>query len=615
MKILLVEDDEAVIALLAKSLSAYRYVVDAVRDGETGWTYGSTFEYDLIVMDVMLPKLDGIALCQRFRAEDHTLPILLLTSLDSSTAKIQGLNAGADDYVIKPFNVEELIARIRALLRRSSANPSVLRSWGDLLLDPTTCEVTYNGQPLILTTKEYELLELLLQDSRCVLSNDEILDRLWSSDDFPAEATVRSHVRRLRSKLQEAGAPRDFISTMYGRGYYLKSPQTAIQLSQSFSDEPSPSSLSANREANQNARYLEFLKDAWVTTQPHCLSQVEVLSQAVRALPTDGFTETLQHEAHHVAHKLAGTLGMFGLVRGASIARQLEATFGRAERLQPEQAPDLEDPLEMLRQEIQSAPVLLPLPARAEHSGAMLAIDADASFTQPLAEMASQKGIRCTIAPSLASAHQFLAETTPDVVLLRSPPSSQRSEFLQTLSTRLPKIPVLVVGHPDDLDQRLEVSRWGGKFLSERSATLEQTIACAMGLVRPLTAEAKIVFVDDDVLWLRNLPALLEPWRFKLTTLSNPLQFWDVLQSVKPDALVLDLKMPDIDGLELCRIVRSDPLLQRLPVLFVSAVEDATAQNEAFQAGADDYICKPVTANVLATRILNRLQRIRAWAR
>ena len=170
-----------------------------------------------------MPKTDGIRLCQQFRAEGYTTPIVLLSNQNASTAKIVGLDAGADDYVVKPFDIAELIARIRALLRRSNASSSPLLLCGDLLLDPSTSKVSYSNQPLTLTNKEYELLELLLRDSQHLLSSDEILDRLWSSDEFPSEATVRSHIRRLRHKLVTAGAPPDFIATVHGRGYYLKS--------------------------------------------------------------------------------------------------------------------------------------------------------------------------------------------------------------------------------------------------------------------------------------------------------------------------------------------------------------------------------------------------------
>jgi DNA-binding response OmpR family regulator len=132
MKILLIEDDEVLIAILTKSLTEHHYIIDVVNDGNMGWTYGTTFDYDLILLDVILPKTDGIRLCRQFRAEGYTTPI---SSQNVSTAKIAGLDAGADDYVVKPFDIAELIARIRALLRRSNASSSPLLLCGDLLLD------------------------------------------------------------------------------------------------------------------------------------------------------------------------------------------------------------------------------------------------------------------------------------------------------------------------------------------------------------------------------------------------------------------------------------------------------------------------------------------------
>jgi DNA-binding response OmpR family regulator len=229
MKILLIEEDEILIANLTKHLTEHHYIVDVVKDSETAWSYGSTFEYDLFIFDITSLSLNGINLCHRFRVEGYTMPILLITE-NSSKIKVNGLDAGADDCVVKPFDMTELIARVRALLRRSNASSFPLLVWGDLLLNPSTCEVSYNSQPLTLTNKEYELLELLLRDSQHLLSADEILDRLWSSDDFPSEATVRSHIRRLRHKLVQAGAPSDFVATVHGRGYYLKAPDKSPDL-------------------------------------------------------------------------------------------------------------------------------------------------------------------------------------------------------------------------------------------------------------------------------------------------------------------------------------------------------------------------------------------------
>jgi DNA-binding response OmpR family regulator len=513
MKILLVEDDEALIAILTKNLVTHHHAVDSAKDGEMGWTFGSTFEYDLIVLDIMLPKLDGISLCQRFRAEGYTTPILLLTAQDTSTAKVRGLDAGADDYVVKPFDAAELTARIRALLRRSSANPLPLLTWGELLLNPSTCEVTYNSQPLSLTTKEYELLELLLRDSQHVSSTEEILDRLWSSEEFPAEATVRSHIRRLRHKLSAAGAPADFIATVHGRGYYLKAPpletkpqSTAGSTANLGSGDrqeavAQPTRTEASSRSDQQAQYLAFLNETWIATRPKSLSQLTILAKAVTILQAGLLDAELRSQSHQIAHKLVGTLGTFGLTEGMQLACQLEHLFDPSQPLQSRQAIGIKTLVHQLEQVIQATTLI----------------------------------------------EQLQIPTQP-------PPTLQPGN------------------------------------------------------------EAKVMIVDDDQDWLRTLPALLNPWGFKITTLAEPQQFWAVLQAVMPDLLVLDVNMPKINGFELCQGLRSDPTWRQLPVLFLSVLTDSQTQNQAFTVGADDYLCKPVLGLHLANRILNRLQRVQSWA-
>ncbi|MBE9129083.1 response regulator transcription factor [Coleofasciculus sp. LEGE 07092] len=170
----------------------------------------------------MLPKLDGISLCQRLRRSGKMTPVLMLTAKDTSSDKVMGLDAGADDYVVKPFDLPELTARIRALLRRGSSTIPPILEWERLSLNPSSCEVTYAGQPLHLTPKEYALLELFLRNSNRVLSRSIILDRLWSFDDPPGEDAVKVHIKDLRKKLRIAGAPPDLIQTVYGLGYRLK---------------------------------------------------------------------------------------------------------------------------------------------------------------------------------------------------------------------------------------------------------------------------------------------------------------------------------------------------------------------------------------------------------
>ncbi len=640
MKILLVEDDESLIAVLTKSLTTHNYVVDAVKDGEAGWNYGSTFEYDLIVLDIQLPKLDGISLCQRFRGEGYTTPILLLTSQDTSTSKIQGLDAGADDYVVKPFDVAELIARIRALLRRSSSNPLPLMAWGDLFLNPSTCEVTYNGKPLSLTTKEYRLLEILLWDSQHVFSTEEILDRLWSSEEFPAEATVRSHIRRLRHKLFDAGAPPDFIATVHGRGYYLKAPnqESALQFNLPPSspqlDHIDHHSVGQASRIEQQAKYLELLSETWIDTKPKSLDHTTIFLQVVQDLQANSLAPQLQAQAQQTAHKLAGTLGTFGLTQGMQLARQLEHLLGGSVALRSQHATQIEAIAINLQLEIQNTTSIqsfhLPAKYSDENLPLLLAIAWDTKFSQALANAATNNGLRIAIAPTLDLARTWLTtqaipdcpDRFPQAILLQLSPqeSSDRSgtkdtlEWLQTMTRNYPDLPILVVGDRGELSDRLEVIRRGGKLFLEKTIAPEQAISTVVQLLHggDLQIGTKVMIVDDDLDWLRTLPMQLNPWGMKVTTLAEPEQFWTVLQAVIPDVLILDVNMPQIDGFELCQVVRSDPSWRRLPILFLSVLSDRQTQYRAFRVGADDYLCKPVMGVDLANRILTRLQRLKA---
>ncbi len=221
MRILLVEDDVCLAETLAEALTDQRYVVDLVTDGEAGWNQAKIIDYDLMVLDVMLPELDGVSLCQRLRSHGYRMPVLLLTACDTVTDKISGLDAGADDYVVKPVDLGELFARIRALLRRGTSSPPILE-WGNLRLNPSTYEVLYEQSPLHLTPKEYSLLELLLRNGRRVLSRSVIIEHVWSLEAPPEEYTVKVHMRSLRQKLKTAGAPEDLIETVHGMGYRLK---------------------------------------------------------------------------------------------------------------------------------------------------------------------------------------------------------------------------------------------------------------------------------------------------------------------------------------------------------------------------------------------------------
>ncbi len=222
MKILLVEDDRRISIPLAETLKDEKYLVDMVEDGQSAWEMLQSFNYDLILLDVMLPKINGILLCQKLRGAGVQSPVLMLTARDSSSDKVLGLDAGADDYVVKPFDLAELTARIRALLRRGIDTFPTVLEWGNLRLNPSNCQITYDEQLIHFTPKEYQLLELFMRKHQRVLSPSNILDYLWSLEESPSQEVVKVYIKDLRKKLKKAGAPPDFIETIYGVGYRLK---------------------------------------------------------------------------------------------------------------------------------------------------------------------------------------------------------------------------------------------------------------------------------------------------------------------------------------------------------------------------------------------------------
>ncbi len=219
-RILIIEDDEAIVRVLRRSLAYEGYTVDAAFDGETGLTLARDAHPDLVILDWMLPGMDGLEVCQRLRAVGN-IPILILTAKDTVQDRVQGLDAGADDYMVKPFQLDELLARVRALLRRTQPERIPVLTYADLSLDTSTRLATRKGRVISLTAKEYDLLELFLRHPRQVLTREMIFDRVWGYD-FGGESNVLDvYIRYLRQKL-ETGDETRLIHTVRGVGYVLR---------------------------------------------------------------------------------------------------------------------------------------------------------------------------------------------------------------------------------------------------------------------------------------------------------------------------------------------------------------------------------------------------------
>jgi two-component system, OmpR family, response regulator QseB len=221
MRILIVEDDPRIHRPLADDLRQQRHSLDVVEDGIKGLDFARTNVHDVVILDILLPGLDGLEICKRLRAEKSTAHILMLTALDSVADKVAALDNGADDYIVKPFDLAEVSARIRALGRRPRAPREPLLTHAELSLDPTSGTVTCNGTPLSLTATEYAILETLLRSPMQVFSRHMLRDKTTAFDGGLEHDSIKTHITNIRRKIRAAGAARDPIQNVYGIGYRL----------------------------------------------------------------------------------------------------------------------------------------------------------------------------------------------------------------------------------------------------------------------------------------------------------------------------------------------------------------------------------------------------------
>ncbi|MCU0534624.1 MAG: response regulator [Hydrococcus sp. Prado102] len=610
MKILVVENDELTAKSLDRILSSQNYTVETVNDGQTAWELVEVFPYDLLVLDATLPRLDGISLCRQIRTGGKTLPILMLARADNSQNGVAGLDAGADDYLLKPIDSQELLARVRALLRRGSGISFPILKWGDLNLDPSTYEVTYGERSLSLTPKEYAILELFLRNPRRVFSCGAILDHLWEFEKIPGENAVRTHVKELRHKLKATGAPGDLIETVYGIGYRLKELETT-------------SSSQTTEDAGEiiQQQTLAAVTEIWKRFQSRINEQIEILEQATKALLQEFPDRQLREKAEQEAHTLAGALGTFGLTKGSQLARKIEELLQADRFWEDKKVTQLEKLVRALRDEIaRAAETTVSQTTLVQDERPFLLIaDSDRNLAENIFQEAESWGMEAAIATSLSIAREIVEKRMPNVVLLDPSLSTNPEDsfrFITELTHQIPRIPVLIFSSQDSLKERLEVVRSGGcAFLQKPMPSAQVLKAIAQVLHRGEPPDGKVMVVDDDPKIRAILRTLLEPWGLKVTTLDDPRRFWETLEAVVPNLLILDIKMPHINGIELCQVIRNDARWGGLPVIVLTAHTNPKIVNQVFAAGADDFVSKPVVGPELIARIINRLERLKLLQR
>jgi DNA-binding response OmpR family regulator/HPt (histidine-containing phosphotransfer) domain-containing protein len=658
MRVLLVEDDECIVKALETALIRENYAVDIALDGEVGWRLIESVAYDLILLDILLPKLDGITFCRQLRQHNYQTPVLLLTAQNSSTDRIVGLDAGADDYVAKPFELPELLARMRVLLRRGHAPVVSVLAWENLQLDPASCQVSYADQPLHLTPKEYRLLELMLRNPHQVFSRRSIIEHLWGLEDTPGEDTVTAHVKGLRQKLKRAGAPSDFVETVYGIGYRLNQdiscPEPRQNGSTSLSANGAESaSLSTDRSEDsaeneservrakletswRNQQTKQALQQVWKKYETHNRDRLHIVEQAIRALETGELSEDLRQQARLAAHKLAGTLGIFDFPEGSRLASELEGVFRSNTVPNPKELQQLIQGTSTLKRQLcapRPSPQIL---SNQRRNPPLLIVDVDTPMGEP-AELAAQQhpdqtdrimqaarslSMQVQWVSSLESAWQQIvsiqaakdasSHPVPDALVLPlalKKLSDETLALLAHLTGQLPPVSVLVFTEKIDLDGSVRLAQAGVHAIFPTRSP-EQILRVADRWRSPESfSSIQVMVVDDAPQILATLRALLEPWGVQLITLERSPQFWDILNRQTPDILILDVDMPEFTGIELCQAVRSVPKWQQLPILFLTVHTDAETLHQVFHAGANALIGKPITDSEVVFRIFSELER------
>lgn len=702
MKFLLVEDDKTLAAAIGQLLAEHHYVMDLATDGLMGREMAGAFPYDLIMLDWTLPKLEGMQLCKHLRNEGNYTPIILLTARNDSTDKIAGLDAGADDYIVKPFEFEELLARIRALLRRAEGIVSPVLQWEDLCLDPRSSEVTCRSIAIAVTPKEYALLELFLRNPNRIFSLDNLLDKVWPFEDSPNVGSVRTHIKGLRQKLKKAGLA-DMITTVYGLGYRLKSadfvghPDSETNLALAMGAEKAASGNSiengsgspdngfdgspddgfndgsnnsaelknaGNGSGAKNAGKLN-LASLWQGVSENYIHRVDSLANNMRGLQPGLMDKAAQQHILSEAHSLAGSLGSFGFGKATTQCREIEGILGanaylsaqhirQLERLIAQTQQLLEKGLEKGLEENKLKGVgatsteglnpnagialgLKPVPISAESLlvPQLLMVrnrddSPEESWLQSLATTAASLQMQVRVVDNIEQARRIIfpqeGMNNPqqplhpfNIVVLNfddSPelPDNDSAEFqlLADLKAAQPPIPTIMLTAAASFENRVRVARLGLAGLLQTPVAPAEVLETAMQVLQKSAPPAgKLLIVDDDSAMLTLLQAMLQPWGFRLQLLSDPQYFWQTLERFDPDLVLLDVEMPQINGFDLCQVLRNAPRWHETPVLFMSGHTDAETIQQVFSVGADDYIRKPVVAPELIARVLSWLERVR----
>jgi len=367
-------------------------------------------------------------------------------------------------------------------------------------------------------------------------------------------------------------------------------------------------------QANLTQQTKAMLAAVWAKNRELLLHRLDSLDAFCRALPGAASDRTLRSEGAADAHKLAGSLGMFGLSEGTTLARDIEHKLndGTAEGLLADDIPAL---VARLRTLIEQYQVLAEAPPPPQRRHRVLMIEDGSGLPQQIHATAAKRGMEAAVAPHVDAARALLKKESFDIVILDLGRSvaDDEAEKVRELVLSHPPMQVLALTSVDSFEDRVTAAQVGAHGFLPKTVSAAEIVDTCEHLLDLQTAEFKVLAVDDDAAVLAALKALLGQHSIRVTTLSDPRLFWNVLQDSMPDLVILDLEMPNFSGLELCRAIRNDAQWNRIPLIFMSAGNDPQTITGIFSAGADDFVAKPLIAIELTTRVRNRLERDRLY--
>jgi len=617
MKIILVEDDERLGKLIKEYLIHESEVFDIVKTGVNIAQQLEEKKYDILILDVMLPDRNGIDICRELRKNNVNISILFITALNNQIDKIKAFESGADDYLTKPFDFQELLVRIKALVRRENNIESPKLIWQNLIMMPEEKKVVYENKYLHLTPTEFKILQIFLETPNKVFNTENIIDKLWDIDTIPTNNTLRSHIKSLRKKLEQVGLDKEFIETVYGMGYRLKTPSITNQPTLENNSQTENKIISHKEE-----KLTLFMEEIWLDNQESVSNDCQTLLDYIQGKKDDISIDDIIR----IPHNFVGFLGSIGFSYAGEIARNIEAFLKENKNNLKEEKVQLK--ITNLIYDLQKSlfpEAKLIFKKNNQLMGInykvnILVIDEDQKLADELIFFIENPNIDLNFAYTINTAIKDINDYEYDLVILETQwknKGDRQNLILDLLSQKQDKTKIIIYSKNDDLENRLYCSKYPiNAFLSKNNSLeiLWQNIENILGENNDnsqIKSLYDILIIDDDIRFTEVLKQklILNQLPVNINIISDSETFLDEIKKIKPHLIILDLEMPKLNGLDICKIIKKDPFLQSIQVLFLTGNLAEDVITKFIEAGADDFISKSKIDVELYPRIITHLNR------